>query len=148
MLKFPIAVKEIQKFMPHRDPAIWIDEVLEVTDGEGKCKIVFSENALYVTNGTIRASSFVEWIGQAYGYVMACEAINAGWGETQLKRAYLVGVRNLVIQSTPEIKNGDVLFVSVTKTHELGPMIMIQGTVQTADGRVLATGQVKIFAEG
>lgn len=146
MIKFPVRVQDIMDFVPHRPPMVWIDAVTEVDTTGGICLVEVKE-APYLNNGRIRPSSFIEFIGQSYGYVSACQ--NKVFPDHQRKKpevAYLCGIKDFEI-SDVKIGIGEKLRVVVKKTHELGPITLVEGKVFTEAGQVIASGQIKLYAQ-
>jgi predicted hotdog family 3-hydroxylacyl-ACP dehydratase len=146
-----VKVETLKEFLPHRPPAIWIDEVTSFGANDGECKVVLRPDRPYVTDGFVRNSSFVEWIAQSYGYISACRML-AGLPNSQINQqvqsAYLVGIREFKILGQPlRVLGGETLRILVKKTHEIGPLILVEGSVIDGSARLHCKGQLKLFAQ-
>jgi predicted hotdog family 3-hydroxylacyl-ACP dehydratase len=146
-MNFPVAVEQLENWLPHRAPAVWIDEVSWVKADEGECRVRLKADANYMDpTGNPRDSSFVEWMAQAYGYVGACQIITGlVSAERPPSRTFLAHVRDFE-RSTASVQPEDVLQIHVRKTHQLGPLLLIEGKVTQGD-RALAQAKLKLFAE-
>lgn len=148
-LKYPVPISQVMECLPHRDSAVWVDEVTWAQPDQGECRIIFKEDAHYIDNGFIRDTSFIEWMAQAYGYVCACQVLSGlATGKTKAQKAYLVGIRNF----TPPLLQvaagtGDWVRCWVRKTNELGPIELVEGKVFSSTGELIATAQLKVFSQ-
>ncbi|MEQ1878164.1 MAG: hypothetical protein ABL958_16090, partial [Bdellovibrionia bacterium] len=91
--KYPVAVAQVQECLPHRDSAIWVDEITWALADQGECRIIFKDGANYTDSGFIRDTSFIEWMAQSFGYVSACQVLSGlAGGKQKAQKAYLVGI--------------------------------------------------------
>lgn len=147
MLEYPVAVKDLMEYLPHRPPMVWVDEVVSADAVEGVCRIHLSKEAGYMGPGGVRASSAVEWMAQAYAYTRVCYARSAGApGQKNLSKAYLVGIRQLEFTST-KIPTEGSLIVRVKTVRDLEGLTLLSGRVETSDGQLLASGTLKVFSQ-
>jgi hypothetical protein len=151
-LNFPVSTQQLSDWLPHRGKAVWVDEVTRVGIDEGECRVRLRPDANYADGrGAIRDSSFVEWMAQAYGYVCACQAVSGIVKLAQKpKKAFLVQISDFEL--SPEangvrILDGDWISVQVKKTHQLGPITLIEGVVLSSKELILARAKLKLFAE-
>lgn len=152
VLTFPVAVSQLSDTLPHRAPALWIDEVESIALNEGVCRVYLRTAAHYAdARGRIRDSSFVEWIAQAYGFVAACQVL-AGLAaeEKRPEKTFLAQVRDfeLSVDSVSSlIVEGDWIRVRVKRTHRLGPLALVEGEVYSSNDVLLARAKLKLYAE-
>ncbi len=144
----PVPVTELQSFLPHRDGAVWIQQIDWVHTDEGQARVFLderAENRNYLDgDGRIRDSAGVEWIAQAMGFVTALRKRHAPGPTADLKQAYLVGFRNFKFHPVPRLES-EVL-VRVRTTREFGPVALVQGEVLTKQLQVLCTGEIRLFS--
>ena len=152
MTGLPMHVRELEEWIPHRPPMVWIDEVVTASAAEGVCRVVLRSDALYMrANGVVRPSSMIEWIAQAYAFVRAAQSkLHLISVDLKPKRAFLVAVTNARFEylTKPEQLTGvKVLHVRVRNERDFGPLSLVDGCVLTEAGEVLATAKIKVFAE-
>lgn len=143
-LAFPIAVEKLSRFLPHRKPALWIDEVLWAKPDEGECRVYLKKDSRFYQDGRLRSVCFIEWIAQAFGFVSAAQEQKAA------QKAFLVAIKDAVYNPeliNPESEQWKSLRVHVKKTYQMGPIGIIEGRVLKEDGSELAKAQLKLFAE-
>lgn len=143
----PIDVSELESFLPHRAPAVWIHQVLEVDNVSGLCSVQFKKTASFADENSLLESSYVEWMAQAFGYVSAAQRkLGMLKSEGDLQQAFLAAIKNYSIQEIPNhLKEDTIFYVRVKATHVVGPVTLVEGSVEI-DSRVLATAQLKLFA--
>jgi hypothetical protein len=154
-LNFPVPTSQLQDWLPHRGPAVWVDEVLSVTAEGGDCRILLKNSANYADgNGGIRESSFIEWMAQGFGYVCACQAM-AGIVSAQEKpkKAFLVQVSDFESNTDPESNRivgggweGDWMIARVRRTHQVGPIALVEGEIISSKNVTVARAKLKVFA--
>jgi predicted hotdog family 3-hydroxylacyl-ACP dehydratase len=145
-LKLPLAVQDLEDLVPHRTSAIWVDSVIALSEEGGQCQVEIKDGN-YMTNGSLRKSSYIEFIAQSYGFVSASHLyFNLKPDQKKISQAFLVGVKNFEILEAPPVKMGDVLRVEVTRTHEIGEISIVEGKVFSSANVCLAKGQIKLFA--
>lgn len=150
-LKFPVPTSQLKEWLPHRGTSVWVDEVTSVTqDGGEAC--VFLKNAANYSDGqgSIRDSSFIEWMAQSYGFVCACQVL-AGTVSAKEKpeKAFLVQVSEFELSDDPSssrIVEGDWLIVRVKRTHQVGPIALIDGEIISSKNVLIARAKLKLFA--
>jgi predicted hotdog family 3-hydroxylacyl-ACP dehydratase len=142
---FPVSVEKLIELVPHRGSAIWIDEVLNLTESGGDCQ-VFVKDASYLTGDAVRYSSYIEFMAQSYAYVSACHLIYRPKPfQKKISEAFLVGIRDFEIKDPTPIRVGEKIQISVQRSHELGDLVLIDGSVFSND-KCIAKGQLKLFA--
>ncbi len=148
-LTFPVPVEKISHYAPHRDTAIWIDEVLYADEKSGECALTLKEGA-YMSDYLLRHSSFVEFVAQSYGYSTICRQVMDSKSQVQnISKVFLVGIKSFKINMRRDLTLGEKLVIKVQKKHELGPLAIIEGRVFSSLDLItpLAEGLVKIFSD-
>ena len=156
MSRYPIPVEELQAWVPHRPPMVWVNEVLWATADEGECRVRLDAKAHYFSESGLRLSTLIEWVAQAYGYVQASRALirnSAGGGNTHRpSKAYLVGLRDTEFFAGPtqirhQLQPGEEASVIVRRVRELGPVSLVDGEVRRPTGERLLKASLKLYAE-
>lgn len=141
---FPVATEALAHRVPHRPPMVWIDEVLRADAQGGECRLVFRSAAPYAGSAGLRRSSLVELMAQAYAFSRAAVAER----DEPPRRAFLAAMTGIEFAREPlTLTEGDTLTVAVRCLRELGSLSLIEGDVRNAEGRSLAKGQLKVYAE-
>jgi len=138
-----ISTVELQPYVPHRPPMIWVDEITDVNDAGGIGHTLIKAKELYLTDNIVRPSAYIEFIAQTYAFVQSIRARNAGIRELH-QRALLVAIKDFSIQPHTPISVGTMVRTEVTKGREMGPITIIHGKVFSGDD-LLALGEVKVF---
>jgi predicted hotdog family 3-hydroxylacyl-ACP dehydratase len=82
--------------------------------------------------------AFIEMIAQSFA---ACHGFHLSLGERN--RGLLLGVKELVVSG--EARVGDRLTVHLRKVTRFGAFGVVEGDIYREDGKLVATGQVKIW---
>lgn len=146
-MSLPLSVKELENFLPHRDAAIWIHDVVEVDETSGSCRVVYTQKSPFAKGSSILESSYIEWMAQSFGYVTAAQKkLGLLPSQGDLQQAFLAAIKNFEISEVPtNLKEGDTFVVKVKATHVVGPVTLVEGSVEK-DSKVIATAQLKLFA--
>ncbi len=142
-MKFPIAVSVLERYLPHRGEAIWVERILEA-DSDGSVTEVTlraGDPRFYNSKRELRTATFVEWMAQAYGYGQAAWYASTGVSATPA-RAMLVGVNDFV---RFQAGVGATVLVQTRRTHQMGPIAVVEARIES-EGRLLARGRLKLFA--
>ena len=163
-LSFPIAVEKLQKWMPHRAPMLWIDEVVSVDAHQGQCRIQLRQDALYMSAGQLRVSSFIEWMAQSFGFVRIAQSLcHCKLEEPRpslmpLTQAYLVAIKNANFQinsssglSLDQLLPGTSLLIQIHNIREVGPITLFDSTITLEtggvdSGQVLASASLRVYS--
>lgn len=143
-----IPTSELEAWLPHRPPMVWIDEVGETSDSGGNCYVTLKANGLYLTDGSLRATSLIEFLAQGFGFVAAAHKIRLGADSpTALSKAFLVAVTQCELADTFDVSAGARLEIKISDVKSVGPIQIFKGQVSTAAGRTLCTASLKVFSE-
>lgn len=143
-----IPVSELSEWVPHRPPMVWVDAVVRSEGSEGECRVALSADAAYACQGRIRPSSYIEWIAQAFGFVQAAALIGKD-DASRPERVFLAAVKNFeLVRSLGPLEPliGKELSIQVKKTHQIGPVALVLGSVLDWNGELLARAELKLFA--
>jgi predicted hotdog family 3-hydroxylacyl-ACP dehydratase len=145
-----IPVKEIEPYLPHRPPMVWIDEVLVFSEKAGECRVVLREDGLYMGEHGLRATSCLEFIAQAYGFISVCHHIHIMDPNSKpLSKAFLASIKDAKLP-TPEtlgrLRAGDELRVTIDGVRQMGPIVLFNGHIHSGD-LLICEAQMKVFKE-
>ena len=145
-----IPAREIQHYIPHRPPMVWIDEVTDYRADGGECWIEIKEDGLYNSDGGIRAPSCLEFIAQAYGFCWIAYVTRVqNPGAAPMQRAFLAAFKDAVFaapERLAQVKPGDRLVIRISNRRPMGPIAAFKGEVFHR-GEVLARAQMRTFSE-
>lgn len=125
---------------------VWVDWVLAADKEGGTCAVDLKPDALYAdAAGNTIAFAPIEWLAEAYGYARACYELRAGTGNKGASRAFLAGVSDLEIRS--KLPASGRILLDVRLTREMLPLALVDGTVKTEAGDVIAKARLKLYFE-
>jgi 3-hydroxyacyl-[acyl-carrier-protein] dehydratase len=122
--------------LPHREPFLFVDEVVTATSGEAQCLKVFSsDDPMFrghfphdpIVPGVILAEALAQTAG-----------IAGAWGSEGL-RFLLSAIRNMKFPGPA--RPGERVILYARKTGEIGGLWMFEVRAD-AGGRTVATGQI------
>lgn len=129
---------------------VWIDEVVDYGAREGACVVRIKKDALYMDPEGLRASSCIEFIAQAYGYMsIAYRIYESEPNAKPLKRAFLASIKDAKTCAPDrlrEVREGDELQVKISGIRALGPITLFNGQVVRGE-ELLCSAQMKVFSE-
>ena len=129
---------------------VWIDEVLNYGAREGVCLVRIKKDALYMDPEGLRASSCLEFIAQAYGYMSIAYRIYESEPDAKpLKRAFLASIKDAktcAADRLREVRDGDELEVKISGIRSMGPITLFNGQVVRGE-ELLCSAQMKVFSE-
>lgn len=145
-----IHARDIQHYIPHRPPMVWIDEVTEYRADGGECLITLRGDGLYMSRRGLRAPSCLEFIAQAYGFCWIAYVTRIqDPGASPMARAFLAAFKDANF-AAPErlsrVKAGDQLVVRISNRRPMGPIAAFKGEV-LHQGEVIAAAQMRTFSE-
>jgi predicted hotdog family 3-hydroxylacyl-ACP dehydratase len=149
-MQLPISVNQLQEWMPHRPPMVWIDQVIQATKNSGECSLRIKSEGYYQSEAGVRQSSLIEWVAQSYGYV---SAVQVGLGLRQVnqqpKQVFLAGLRDAQFfcrTDEDELRPGKLVKIRVENSREIGPLTLFDGSVISESGKTLFKVNLKVFA--
>jgi predicted hotdog family 3-hydroxylacyl-ACP dehydratase len=145
-----IPVKDIEKYLPHRPPMVWIDEVRSFSEKAGECRVRLKAGGLYMDDEGLRPTSCLEFIAQAYGFISVCHHIYIlDPNSKPLSKAFLASIKGAelpAVETLARIRPGDELSITISGVRQMGPIVMFNGRVQTGD-LLVCEAQMKVFKE-
>jgi predicted hotdog family 3-hydroxylacyl-ACP dehydratase len=145
-----IPVKEIEKYLPHRPPMVWIDEVISFSEKAGECRVRLQADGHYMDRESLRSTSCLEFIAQAYGFISVCHHIYIlDPNSKPLSKAFLASMKDARLPSVDilsQVQAGDQLSITVQGVRQMGPIVMFHGQVKKGD-LVVCQAQMKVFKE-
>jgi predicted hotdog family 3-hydroxylacyl-ACP dehydratase len=142
-----LPVSQLLDFLPHRAPAVWIDEVGTVTETRGESFVKLKANAAYMSDGKLRRSSLIEFIAQSFGYQQAAQAVREGRVIEKASKAFLVSVTKCKLSETAALKADDTLKISIEDIHNVGPITLFNSVVTDSRGTEYARASLKVFSQ-
>lgn len=98
----------IAQLVPHRDPMILLDEMLDWSQGRSRCALRVREGARFVEGGVLSAPFLIEHMAQAVAVCLGYEAFRGGRG---VSVGMIVSCRTFTALAG-EVRVGDDLVVS------------------------------------
>ena len=149
-LRRNIPVAEIAQYLPHRPPMVWIDEVLSFSDKAGECRVTLQADGHYMGADGLRATSCLEFIAQAYGFISVCHHLFVLNPHSKpLSKAFLASIKEAQLPSPEVLKKispGDELRIAIDGIRALGPITMFTGHVRRG-ASLICEAQLKAFRE-
>lgn len=149
-LKLPIDVSDLEQFLPHRRPMVWVNQILRIDSKGGEALIHLDPKAHYMDREEVRPSSVIEWVAQTFGYVRACQSLMSGDGPTaKISHAYLASFKNLLFLENfdSSIQAQKSLAVYVQTLRDFSPLKTVYGEVKTLTGKKIATGEITVYSD-
>ncbi len=150
-MKTDILVSDLIDYLPHREPMIWVDRVIEVGDNykqlSGVCVIDVNDKALYMaTPFTLFGSSTVEFTAQAYGYLKAAFQKLHQFDDPP-KNTFLAGIKHCESRfSEFKLKPGSELTIHVQVVRDLKPICFIRGEIRCSGRKeALASAEIQVY---
>ena len=145
-----IPVREVEKYLPHRPPMVWIDEVVRFSEKAGECRVTLKADGLYMGAEGLRPTSFLEFVAQAYGFISVCHHVYIlDPNSKPLSKAFLASIKNTELPdraTLAELRPGDTLNITIDGVRQMGPIVIFRGQVH-CKGATLCTAQMKVFKE-
>ena len=127
--------------VPHGPTIRMVDALTEVAERLAIAEFVVPrESFLLDTDGRLDELACIEMIAQSFA---ASHGFHPNADESTMQRGLLIGVKDVVVIG--DAFAGDRLKITVRKTTRFGDFGVIDGEVHHADGRPVATGQIKVW---
>lgn len=131
----------LEKLIPHGKSVRMIDQLAEVGERFARTEFVVRRDSLLVDAlGRLDELAYIEMIAQSFA---ACHGFQLFGEERLAHQGLLLGARDFVISG--EARVGDRLSIRVGKVTRFGDFGVVDGEVYHEDGRLIATGQIKIW---
>lgn len=130
----------VSQLIPHRGPAVLIDEVVEHHDEETRSVAVIHERMQYVSEGRVDAVVALELMAQT---VAAHVGLRGRWSGDEPQQGYVVGVPKMRFFGGG-YSVGDRLSVLVRAVFVEGPVARFEGEVRKGPA-LRAEGSLTVF---
>ncbi|OBX26665.1 putative hotdog family 3-hydroxylacyl-ACP dehydratase [Gelidibacter algens] len=121
-LKIPIIdMTTIKKLLPHREPMIMVNSLLEFADGKAIVGFTILKENLFVADDEFSETGLIEHMAQAAALYTGFKNHNE---ETAAKEGFIASIKKLKIHKLPKID--DHLITEVTIIHEIMHMTSIK----------------------
>jgi predicted hotdog family 3-hydroxylacyl-ACP dehydratase len=145
-----IPVREIEKYLPHRPPMVWVDEVVSFSEKKGECRVRLQADGHYMDGELLRPTACLEIIAQAYGFISVCHHIYIlDPNSKPLSKAFLASMKNAELPSLEilsQVHPGDQLSITISGVRQMGPIVMFTGRI-TRGELMLCEASMKVFKE-
>jgi radical SAM protein with 4Fe4S-binding SPASM domain len=130
-----------EKLIPHGKSIRMIDQLVQVGERFAQTGFIIKPDSLFVdASGRLDELAYIEMIAQSFA---ACHGFQLFGEERLAHQGLLLGARDFLI--TGEARVGDRLTIRVSKVTRFGDFGIVNGEVHHEDGRLIATGQIKIW---
>lgn len=121
-LEIPITdLHGIKKLIPHREPMIMVDSLLEFSDGNATVGLTILKDNLFVNNDEFSETGLIEHMAQA-------AALYNGFKnyvkEQSAKEGFIASIKKLNIQKLPKVDQ--VITTDVSIIHEIMHMSTVK----------------------
>ncbi len=141
-MKFPLRTEDLEDFLPHRKPMVWVDRIIHVSEQRGSTEVTV-KHKLMQDRGRVHVGALVEFLAQSYGFIMAVQAVQQ---QRRLKVAQLAAIDRFDLLSQILPCEGETLSAELNAIRELHPLYLVKGQVFAPQHRTLCTIQFKGYA--
>jgi radical SAM protein with 4Fe4S-binding SPASM domain len=137
----PVGVTDL---MPHGPSMRMVTQLLQVGERQALTEyLVTPSSPLVDETGRLDELAYIEMIAQSFA---VCHGFPLSAEERLIHRGLLIGVKDLVV--TGDARVGDRLTIDLRKLTRFGDFGVVEASIHHEDGRLLATGQVKVWRPG
>jgi radical SAM protein with 4Fe4S-binding SPASM domain len=139
--RLPAGVADL---IPHGPSIRVIDRLIEVGEREARAEFVVKTGTPFIDSaGRLDEAAFVEMIAQTFA---AAQGYHLTIEERPNHRGLLLGIKEMIVSGDAHV--GDRLVIHIRKLARFGSFGVVDGTVSHENGRMLASGQVKVWRPG
>jgi MoaA/NifB/PqqE/SkfB family radical SAM enzyme/predicted hotdog family 3-hydroxylacyl-ACP dehydratase len=118
-----------------------IQQLVQIGERTGRTQFVVpADSPLVDASGRLDELAYIEMIAQSFA---ACHGFHLSGEQRKVHRGLLLGIKDLSV--TGQARAGDRLTVVVRKITRFGDFGVVEGDVLGEDGKLIATGQIKIW---
>ncbi len=118
----------IEELIPQRPPFVFVDKVIDFSEGEVKTVFEIKESSVFVFDGRLQEAGLIENIAQSAAALEGCSAKSRNG---DVKVGFIGSVKKLTINRSPEV--GEILETQVKiLTNAIGVNVA-EGIVRSAD---------------
>ena len=111
----------IKKLIPHREPMIMVDSLLEFNDGKALVGFSILKDNIFAINDAFSETGLIEHMAQAAALYIGFK----NYGEEQnAKEGFIASIKKLYIQSLPKVDQ--VITTEVSIVHEIMHMTTVK----------------------
>ena len=134
----------LASLVPHRAPMLLLDTLVAHDEVSATCSVVVREGAMFVRDGRVGATVFIEYMAQCAAAFMGLRGTSRG---EPVRVGYLLGAREVTLH-VDGAAVGDVLAVRAELTFDDGAMAAFAGEVRDASGALLAAAELQVWSGG
>lgn len=132
----------LRELVPHDDPMLLLDALVDYAPGEATCRLVIREGAAFVEDGVVDCVVAIEYMAQAVAACLGYEARQGGGG---VRVGMIIASRRFDI-AVPRLYVGEVFDVRIVRTRGDDVLSHCEARVERAGGgEVVASAQLTIF---
>jgi len=121
-LEIPITdLHGIKKLIPHREPMIMVDSLLEFSDGNATVGLTILKDNLFVNNDEFSETGLIEHMAQAAALYIGFKNHAK---EQSAKEGFIASIKKLNIQKLPKVDQ--VITTDVSIIHEIMHMSTVK----------------------
>ena len=113
---------EIKSYIPHREPFIMIDNLLDIQGDTYYSDFTIDKDNLFLHNGFFKAYGIIESICQTGAAGLSYSQQNSS---NRFKDGFLGGIKNLHISNLPKV--GDKINIKVTLLRQFENLYLMKG---------------------
>ncbi len=141
-MQFPLRTDQMAEFLPHRDPMVWVDRIMDVSAQRGITEVTLDHD-LMLDRNRVHVGALVEFLAQSYGFIMAIEAMRR---HGRLAIAQLAAIDHFELLSRCLPRAGETLSAELETIRDLHPLYLVKGQVLTPQRRIVCTIDFKGYA--
>ena len=129
-----------EKFLPHRQPMLFIDSLAEFSEKNARAEIKINENNIFLNReGVLDPLAGVEFIAQTAALFSARSMFQKSGKPFS---GLLVGFRDF--EFFHPLKSGESVSVEIEKDDEIGSFALFSGRI-SSNGKVALSGTIKVW---
>jgi len=138
---FLIDTEEVTQFIPHRNPFVMVDKLLDHSSEHVVSGFQIYPNNILVTDGFFQESGIIENIAQTVALHSGYEAISKNLPP---KVGFIAAIKDFKLFNLVPV--GQVLITTTTVTYNMGDMLIISGKSEYL-GVPVASCELRLFLE-
>src|SRR5690606_277341 len=121
-LKTPITdLDGIKKLIPHREPMIMVDSLLECNDGKALVGFTILKDNIFLINDELLETGLIEHMAQAAALYIGFKNYSE---ERSAKEGFIASIKSLKIEKLPKI--GENMTTEVSIIHQIMHMSTVK----------------------
>lgn len=134
------AFPPVRELLPHADPMVLVDEVVEAGAEHVRCRVRIGPDAPFFVDGAVPAVVAIEYMAQTIGAYAGLQARAAGM---PVRIGYLLGTRELTLE-TDAFRAGDELLVEARQVWLDPPLAVFACRVERG-GVPVAAASLNVY---